>query len=697
MKKATGIFFLFILSYPAFAGSNTCSKANILIKLFDKYHFQPIAINEKVSGEIFDDFIKQLDPKGLYFTTADMTAFAPFRTRILSQVNAGSCTFLETVSKLYKQRLIFADTLVSLLCAQPFTYTSNDKINVDTYESESLVLPANIDELKMKWFLMLRYEVLEALVQPTAELPDILSKDNKIILKNEAALRSKYKSIEKRKISRIKDSPKGFDNYVGDIFLNTIAQRYDPHSMYLNQDKKEDFMANFSVDEMTYGFFTDENKNGELEITFISPGGSAWKSNLINMGDVLLKVKFENKSPINLAGIDENEFEEILSSNSNARVVEVTFRKANSLVKTVTLQKEKTESDDNIVKSYILSGAKKIGYIYLPSFYSDWDKKNPLGCGNDVTKEIIKLQSEKIEGLILDLRFNGGGSFHEAINLAGIFIDEGPLCVVKIKNEKPHVFKDMNRSTAYDGPLVVMVNGCSASASELLSAVLQDYHRAVIVGNATYGKATAQATFPMDINYDPHFPTANASADLGYVNITTGKFYRVTQLSHQNQGVQPDIFLPDLFFFSEQKESKEKYALAADTVGKNIYYTALPNLPLSALQKNSKSRVNANIGFKTLSALNDSIKLLNEKIVPLNLDAYKRAEKRANNIIAAVDTLYSTPFKSYTAGNNVYDKKVFNVNDFSKQMNDHWLKKIQSDIYIEESYNIISDLINFKK
>ena len=692
------ILFLGLVIYSNAQSLSTCKKAYTLVKEFEKFHFQPITIDDKISAEIFDDFMKRVDYRGLYLTNADVKTLAVYRNQLGTQINNNSCAFLDAFFKLYKQKLILADTFVSQLTQKAFDYSTNEIFDYTSIDNDNLKLTNTDTDLKTKWNTVLKYYTLNALVEATADIKDPLNTDNKLLLKNEPLMRNKTKVISKRRIHRILDAPQGFENYIGSIFLNCIANRFDPHSTYFSPTERDQFLELVSKDGLSFGFYTDENKNGEIEITNIIPGGNAWKSNQINDGDVILKIMFENNQAVDLTFVDNFELNQIFATNSNSKTVELTTRKANGQIKTVLLHKEKTEQEDNVVKSYILNGAKKIGYISLPSFYDEWSVKNPLGCGNDVAKEITKLQSEKIEGLILDLRFNGGGSLREAINLAGIFIDEGPLAVLKNKNEKPTVLKDMNRGTAYDGPLIVMVNGQSASASEMLSGVLQDYNRAVIVGNTTYGKATVQGTFPLDLSFDPKYASVNATSDLGYSNITTQKFYRVTAKSHQKQGIQPDIILPDLSYLSEETENKEQYALANDTVGKIIYYTPLKGLPLAALKIKSDERIKINQGFKDVKSLNDSIKIIDKQTesISLNINNYKQIEKRFDGIKTTIDSLFNITSASYSVSNNAYDKKIFTVNDFSKQMNEDALKKIQHDIYLDESYKIILDLINSK-
>ncbi len=674
------------------SGNSTCKKSTILLQMLEKYHYQPVTIDDKVSIEIFNDFIHNLDPYGFYFTKSDLFYLSPYRT----QVKTNACALVDATIKLYKQKLSRADSFINVITSKPIDPNTSTYLDLSYQDQDTLVLLNNESDLKTKWTQSIQYDILNALLQPTEANPEPLKSDITTLLKNEPAIRTKIKEVEKRRISQKLEAPEGFENYVGNAFLNAIINRFDPHSFYFSPTEKETFMEGVSKDGMSYGFYTKTNKSGATEISRVVPRGNAWKSNQVNIGDIILKIKFDNNTPVELTYVDAYELDEMFDDNKAAQALELTLKKATGQINTVILHKEKTEQDENIVKSYILNGSKKIGYISLPSFYDEWESENPLGCGNDVAKEITKLQNEHIEGLILDVRFNGGGSMREAINLAGIFINEGPICVIKDRKEKPYIIKDMNRGTAYDGPLLVMVNSFSASASEFLSAVLQDYHRAVIVGNTTFGKATAQETMPLDPYYNSKNADPNAESDLGYVNITTEKFYRVTTISHQNKGVQPDIILPQINYFVEETEAKQKYALLSDTIKKNVYFTPSGTLPIAELSRNSQERIKSNNNFKGISALNDSINIIEKENshIPLNMEKYIQLEKRIAKVENIMDTLLTeTSSTSYQTTNNEADKKIFKVNDFSKQLNDECLKKIQNDIYLEESYKIMLDLI----
>lgn len=687
---------LTISAQNIFQHQSTCKKANILIQQLEKYHLQPLQLNEKVAAEIFDDLIKALDPKGLYFTQTDLQPIQSHRTQWPAAIKSQNCTFLEELTAIYQLKLRYADTLIKFHTRQSFSFTDKDELNYKSIDDEekSLMLEKNDLELNRKWRLYLKYQTLRAMFKPSAKQNDVLQKDAKTILAAEQQYREKVRKLNIRQTKNILDYKSGLTSYVSKHFLNAIANRFDPHTVYFTPEEREDFVSMISKDGKSFGFKIDENKNGEIEIISLAPGGSAWKTNEVNVNDIVISMKFDNAETLDFTFMDRDEIVAAISGNMYAKQLELTIRKANGQIKTVTLQSEKTEQEDNIVKSYILDGQKKIGYISLPSFYDEWEGLYPLGCGNDVAIEISKLQEDKLEGLILDLRFNGGGSMKEAINLSGIFIHEGPVSILKDKSEKAILLKDMNRGTAYNGPLVVLVNGQSASASEMVSAALQDYNRAVIVGSTTYGKGTSQATYPLDINYEPDMPVPTDHQN-GYVNITQHKFYRISKNSHQNKGVQPDIILPDFSIYGDHNEASNKYAIPSDAVVKNVYYTPLAALPISTLAEKSKQRVQKNALFQEIQNVNDSLRQIDKETQQLLLqtEPYRQLQKRYAALETSIKQLSSQPSKAYKVINNSHDTQLVHLNDIATKMNDSALQKIQSDIYIEEAFFIIQDLI----
>lgn len=393
----------------------------------------------------------------------------------------------------------------------------------------------------------------------------------------------------RRSIKRTLNHPSGYNKYVASVFCDALANCFDPHTEYMPIEEKQQFDGELGTEGYYFGLSVDENENGDLAIDRLVPGSPAWKCGELNKGDILIKLAWEGKDTIDLMGADRYELSELLQG-SNDMVMSLTIKKADGILKTIPLVKEKMRNEENVVKSMIIKGEPKIGYLYLPDFY--YGERGAAGsCAGDVAREIIKLKTQGIAGLILDVRYNGGGSLLEALDMAGIFINEGPLGIIKEKSDKPVTLKDMSRGTIYDGPLAVLVNAQSASASELLAAVLQDYNRAVIIGSTTFGKGTAQIIIPVD--------TLNRSGapEYGFVKVTTSKFYRIKGTTTQYTGVVPDIILPDLFDDLNYHEHALPEALTPDTIAANKYYKPLAPLPVSQLSVKSKIRVAANTKF----------------------------------------------------------------------------------------------------
>lgn len=456
------------------------------------------------------------------------------------------------------------------------------------------------------------------------------------------------------------------ENDVFSIYLDVLANAFDPHTEYMPLAEKEQFESSLDTEGYYFGFALEENRDGNVEISRIMPGSPAWKSGDLNSGDVVLKVGVEGKEQVDVSQGGSTRLSEVLANAGTDKLV-MTVKKADGTLKTTSFAREKITNEENIVRGFVLTGDKKIGYIYLPDFYTGHDGST-ASCANDVAREIIKLKKENIDGLILDVRYNGGGSLQEALDMAGIFVDAGPLCMIKEKTGKVSSLKDMNRGTIYDGPMTLLLNGQSASASELLGAVLQDYNRAVIVGSPTFGKGSVQAIFPMDSTGN----MTNMNVP-GFVKITTSKFYRVNGTTTQNTGVIPDIRLPDIFDALNYKESALPFALPADTVAKNKYYAPLPALAVSDLGEKSSTRLGQSEAFISIKKYIDGI----------------RQGKKIDSLVP-VPKMFNS---KYVVSNASFDNDVINASSYLAELNNRWLERIKKDIYVDEAYHILNDML----
>jgi len=698
-------FSLFSTSLPAQTADSFYGKqSNALVKLLERCHYQPPVLDKQLSAKIYWKFIHQLDPRGLYFTQTDLQGLNTYEQMLLDEVSNCSGNFLEKASKLYHQKLVSSDSLVGKLLSQPTDFNRSDTVFYTT--SDSVTYTSGEKALERRWQRYLKYEVLVDLFTPDdSDKVNPFGTDIQMLLKKEPLLRARLLRRTQRRIDRILQHGEGFDNYVASVYLNAITACYDPHSEFFSDAGKDEFVSLISSDEYSFGISFEENDDGDAQISHLIPGGSAWKSNQLNDGDILLKIKTAGGASHNIPFNSVSQLEDILRLKSN-RILEFSVRKPNGQIRTVELEKTKVHSDENAIKSYLLQGDKRIGYISLPSFYTDWGNASPLGCANDVAKEIVKLQQEQIDGLILDLRFNGGGSVYEAVGLAGLFIDEGPITIFKERNSKPQLLKDINRGTAYDGPLLVLVNGMSASASEIFAGCIQDYNRGIIAGSATYGKATGQSILPLDSSYRlPEFVPAPCKADrnerthLGYAKITIEKFYNLHNGTHQQKGILPDVPLPDPFYFNEYRESSLPASLPADSIVKKVVYHPFPALPTLQLAEHSADRKARNKNFIRFNQLNDSIRALRktETKVILKPEIFKKEEKKSYLLAESLEKLQADSSSAYRVKNNAFEERILEMDAYSKETNQLLLKNIQKDIFIEESYHILLDLIQLKK
>jgi carboxyl-terminal processing protease len=343
---------------------------------------------------------------------------------------------------------------------------------------------------------------------------------------------------------------------------------------------------------------------------------------------------------------------------------------------------------------------KAIGYITLPDFYVNWSDSSGLGCANDLAKCILKLKKDNIEGLILDLRGNGGGSLKEAVDISGIFIDYGPIIAMKGNTDEVLVLKDFSRGSIYTGPLIVMIDEESASASELVAGVLQDYNKALIVGYNSFGKATSQQVFALDPK-KMDFAGIQVEEDptLGYANITTNILYRVTRSWNQINGVVPDITLP-FALNSTKHESERAYpnALIPDSIHKKMPFIPSPKLPVTKIAELSKQRISSEKLFSEYIQFKEQFeaKQLNDTLY--HYDLYKELGKRNEwqTLNKAFKKYKDELTLNFTPSSNTYDAEIYATNEVLKMYHDKFMKQINRDIELAETIEIMNDLINNK-
>lgn len=666
-------FFLIIQEISA--QPEVCKKANEIISVINKHHVQPIPVNDVWSKRVFENFLASLDPEGLLFSQEDIQTLRPFETQLDNLVTQNqSCDWLSTVSKLYSKKIQDYKSWLDQCLSKPIDFKTPETFDQISLGSE--IFTENAQALETRKRLNLKYDVLMRMYQES-----IMETPQRPLLTYEPLARQKIKNHQLKDLQHEIDQSGSIDKFLADCFYESIATAYDPHTAYFSYDDGEDFKSQLSPTQLSFGFSLTENHVGSVILSSIIPGGPAWASNELNDGDILLSVETNGNKSINSMDYSVEEIVTMLDAHSVLNAV-ISVKKPDGQIKKVSLTKTKLESIENVVNGFMLKGERNIGYIPLPSFYFDWNDATDAskGCAADVAKTIIKFNKEKLDGLIIDLRLNGGGSIQEALELAGIFIDYGPLIFYQETGKPVEVIKDMNKGTIYNGPLIIMVNGLSASASELFTSTLQDYNRALVVGANTFGKGTGQEILPTK-----GILTENSKSDL--VKITSSKIYRLTGKTYQHKGVQPSITFPELTDSFSDRESDYYYALPSDSILKKAYYTPLPSIPVTSLSEKSKARISQSEAFKGLESLRTAL----SQPVPLNPEGFSKYIQQVTSYRPAVQG------KVYTVTSTKFDNSLLTVDGFKKEQNEKQLKEIENSFYIQEAYFIMLDYITLSK
>ncbi len=668
------------------ASSDVLHRKVISLRRFmEQNHYQPLVWNDTNSIRLYNRWMELLDDDKLLFSNSDALQLGLFSKKLDDELLGTDWNFYDKSISLYKSALMRADSLVNAILAKPFNFSKEDNIS-----SPFTAYATDNKQLYQNWQQYLKWQVIRLITdkamdsaQFNTKMPVLPANFNLLEIKARGEVKKRELGWVQNKLAELSQDNKEMEN----DYLSAIAWCYDPHSDYMSADTKSIFDTEMSGLEYSVGFEVDENDKGEWIISYLVPGGAAWRNGELHKGDIILKIKSGDKPELILSETNPERLSGILEGSSNEKII-ITVRTLAGIQKAVQLEKEKITDEEGIVKSYVLDGSKKIGYITLPGFYvKEGEESEGNGCSNDLAKEVVKLKKDSIAGLILDLRYNGGGSLGEALELAGIFINEGSLASTKEKTGKVHFLRDRNRGTIYDGPLLVMINTMSASASELVAAVLQDYHRALIVGSPTYGKGSSQIILPLDTTGNFSKTTKYES----YVKVTEGKFYRIDGSTTQWRGVIPDIDLPDIYSIDRFREKGTISSLQPDN-SKPAIYTALPAINFDEVNMKSKARVKTDVTFSAISKFTEWSKgRFDVRSIPLQWSAYAAYYENVTSMFKMIDadSIENTAFSAY---NNNMDKERAAYNTAqSKSVNEIKIKQISNDAYIAECYKIMQD------
>ncbi len=661
-----------------------------LSELLEEVHYSPKNIDDKFSAEVFKKFLGEVDVEKKIFLKSDMQEFSKYQSQLDEEIlGKVPVAFVPAVVEIYKKRLQETQNVSHEILSQPFDFNKQETVNLDY---EKLDFPATAAAQKEEIRKKLKYLTLE-------KYSDLIDQQEagkgktgyvaKTSEQMEKEAREKTLKITDRFYDHLKIKATEDDFF--NVFVETIVQCMDPHTDYFPPVEKRSFDEDMSG--RFYGIGAAlRDEDGTIKIVTLITGSPAWKSGQVNVGDVILKVGQGNTEPVDLTSYMVEDAVKIIRGSKGTEV-KLTLKKADGSVKVVTLIRDEIVQDEKFAKSVIVNSEKgKIGYIFLPEFYADFDNPKGARCSVDVAREIIKLKDAKVDGIVLDLRNNGGGSLYDVVQMVGLFIDQGPVVQVRDRDGKPQVLNDRDKSVLYDGPLAVMVNEFSASASEIFAAAIQDYHRGVIIGStSTYGKGTVQRNIPLDKNVGIN----DLGGPLGTVKLTLQKFYRINGGSTQLRGVASDIVLPDLYEHYKIREKDQPDALAWDEMPKADYSTWKYAYDINNIRSSSTERTNTNIAFSTISKNAAWLDKQNDKMYPLNLKAYQDEQKMIRATVKQIDSVskLTVPMSISTMSQ---DTVKYSLDKDKGDRYKQWVDSRKTDIYLKEAVNVMDDMISLK-
>ena len=668
--------------------SDEPNKDRLLVDLvsyvLDKLHYDPQIINDDFSIKVYDDFIDAVDSQKRFLLKSDLELFSQFKLSIDDQINSSDIAFFNIVYETLKTRIDEVEGFYSEILEVPFSFQIDEEINLDY---ENLEYASNTAELKKTWRKRLKLSALDGY----ASKKEI--KDNKKVISEE--------EIEKESRTAILENLKDFFQFNSElersdwfsIYLNSIVTQFDPHTSYLAPEAKEAFDQNISGKFQGIGARLFK-RNQQVEISEIIIGGPVWRDNLLNVGDIIIAVaQSADEEPTEISLMKLNDATDLIKGEKGTNVF-LTVKRVDGGVEQIQITRDIVELEETYAKSSIIKDDSNVyGLINLPRFYVDFDDYGERNAASDIKKEILELKNKDISGLILDLRNNGGGSLKTVVDITGFFIEKGPVVQVKSIGGRKEILKDNDPSIIWDGPLVILVNEFSASASEILAAALQDYNRAIILGSKqTYGKGTVQNI--IDLN---NVISGNTYGDLGSLKITTDKFYRINGGSSQLEGVKSDLIFPNRYSYIDIGEKDLENPLSWDKIDPARYDNSVKVFNYAQAITNSKERIGQNEYFSIIDNHAKLIKAKQEdKTISLDYISYKKDQedfKLQSDKLKVIEE-FNSPYLFEWNDNNLNLNSSYN--DDMKEKRDRWIESLQKDIYVDEAMNLLKDLSSFK-
>jgi len=701
-----------ILLLSVFVAAASCSftgkefddpdKDKLLIDLItyvlEKGHYNPKDMDNAFSAEVYKDFIQTMDPLKRYFLASDIEDFSVYEIEIDDQIRNKELTFFNLVYQRFVERQGDSKIFYENILSEPFDYSKQETINVD-YDETSYVNSKN--ELKKRWKQQLKfsaisnyYDLMEEKETSEENKKEALSKGEEFIESDTAKLT--LPEIEKKSRERTKTSLDDYYEFVNDLerkdyfaqFLNVIVEEFDPHTNYFAPPDRDRFDLQMSGKLEGIGARL-QKKNDFIKVVEVISGGPVWRGEHLEVGDLIIKVQQEDEEePVSVVGMRVDDAVKLIKGPKGTKVT-LTVKRVDGTVEEETITRDIVELEETYAKSTVIEKEnKKYGLINLPAFYFDMTDYKKRNAASDIKKEIENLKKEGVEGLVLDLRNNGGGSLRAAVDIAGLFIKEGPVVQIASNGAKKEVLKDTDKEITWEGPFVILVNELSASSSEIMAAAMQDYKRAIIIGSEqSYGKGTVQNL--IDLN---RWLRKSDMGDMGSLTLTTQKFYRVNGGSTQLEGVKSDVVMPDRYSYIDIGERDYDNPLPYDKISPANYDVWEGYIDYEGTISRSKERMAKSAQLSLIDENAQWIKKnRDENIVSLNFDNYVAEIDRRKSETKKFDAIYDYDNKlNYSS--LPYETVLMKQDTTLREKRKRWHKNLAGDIYVEEAINVLQDL-----
>ena len=666
-------------------------KDKVLIELItyviEQGHFDMKEIDDEFSEAVFKDYIQGLDPIKRHFLASDFQDFEAFKTQIDDQIENKNLVFFNLTVEILTQRMEEAKGFYSELLAKPFNFQEEEVINTDY---EKLDYASSKSELKKRWRQQFKFSTLSSFHDLKEVQAEKIKNGEEVDKKSDVELEKEAREITKESIENYFDAMSDLERKDWfSLYINSVVSQFDPHTNYFAPQDKDRFDISMSGKLEGIGARLQKQRDN-VKIVEVISGGPAWTNGELEVGDLIQKVKQEDeKEPVDIRGMRLDDAVDLIKGPKGTKVI-LTVKKVDGRSQTINITRDVVEIEETYAKSStVIKNGKFYGIINLPKFYfdmQDYDKRN---AASDIKKELIRLNEIGAEGLVIDLRNNGGGSLSTVVDIAGFFIENGPVVQVRDAKNNTEVLKDTDADVIWDKPLVILVNELSASASEILAAAMQDYNRAVVIGSKqTYGKGTVQNV--VDLN---RWMRNNSTfGDMGALKITTQKFYRINGGSTQLKGVESDVAVPDRYSYIDIGERDYENPMPWDKIAPADYKTWRGYSNLEKVIASSRDRLSNNA---QIQLIDENAKWINaqrnQNTYSLNYDSYYKEMAEVKNMSEKFDNInnYKTEL---TYSSLPYEDSLMAQDSSLTQKRKRWHESLSKDVYVQEAINVLQDL-----